>query len=174
MVNAVGRAPWPTDGKEAKVAFEIFTREIVRSVEPTVTITTMGRIALNKSATAVLEKSAVEYVLMLWDKESNRAAIRPIGKKDRRSYRLSYGTKGNGAGFSAVTFLNFIKYDWSKTRSFAIEWVTKTEDMYIFTIPQEHLTGMPEKQNTKLGQVRRSDRATGKDSGAKEAAHLTP
>lgn len=152
------------------MAFEIFTREVVRTTEPMVTITTMGRMALNKSATVILEKNVVEFVLLLWDGDENKVAIRPIGKKDRRAYKLAVGSKGNGAGFSCVTFLNHIKYDWSKTRSFSLEWVSKTEDMFIFTIPEEHLTGRPQGQQTKLGKIQRSDRVAAK---GKEAAPLT-
>src|SRR4051812_28365656 len=83
------------------IPYEVFSRKISRVGTPMLTITKLGRIALNKTATARFERDAVEFVILLWDKESRRIAIRPITKKDARAYRVSYGQKGNGAGFSA-------------------------------------------------------------------------
>src|ERR1035441_6053073 len=79
----------------------------------------------------------------------------------QRAYRISYGAKGNGGGFSSVTFLNYIHYDWSKTRSFPMDW-NESEGTFVFSIPAEHLTGKPEAQQLqqlRLGSLRRSDRA---------------
>jgi hypothetical protein len=140
------------------MAWEIYNRKIMRSIEPTVTLTTLGRVALNKGASAQLEKLAAEYVLLYWDSETNRCGIKVIGKKDQRSYRLHYGKNGNGAGFSAVTFLNHVRYDWSQTRTFPLQW-QEDENMFTFAIPAEHLTGLPKGQDVPLGKIRRSDRA---------------
>jgi len=102
------------------------------------TFTMLGRISLNKAATRILEKDAVEFVILLWDRDAKRMGIRPITKKDPRSYRVSYGKNGNGAGFSAKTFFDFIDYDYSVTRSFPVEWNDK-ENMFEGQIPPEHL-----------------------------------
>src|SRR5260370_40819702 len=127
------------------MSFEVFTREFVRTTEPKVTITSLGRFSINNSASALLKKNvAVEFVLLLWDKATSRVAIQPVKKGDHRAYPLkAYGPKGrSGTGFSAVTFLNFINYDWSKTHSFPVEW-RATENMLTFMTPQEYLTGRP-------------------------------
>jgi hypothetical protein len=148
--------------QELDMAWEIFTKQVIRNAEPTVSITTMGRLALNKAAAAILGKSAAELVLLLWDKEQRKVGIRvTTNKKDQRAYRISYGAKGNGGGFSSVTFLNYIHYDWSKTRSFPMDW-NESEGTFVFSIPAEHLTGKPEAQQLqqlRLGSLRRSDRA---------------
>ena len=123
--------------------FEIYTREFVRSSEPKVTVTNLGRFSINNSASALLKKNTpTESVLLLWDKATNRVGIQPVKKGDHRSYPLkAYGPKGrSGTGFSAVTFLNFINYDWSQTRSYPVEW---TENMLTFSIQPEHLGGKP-------------------------------
>ena len=125
------------------MGFEVFTREFVRTTDPKVTITALGRFAINNSATALLKKNGpVDRVLLLWDNVAHKVAIQPLKKSDPRSYSLkAYGPKGrSGTGFSAVTFLDFINYNWSTTRWFPAEW---DEHMLIFTIPQEHLTGRP-------------------------------
>jgi hypothetical protein len=144
------------------MGWEIFDRKTTRTVDPRVTLTTLGRVALNRGAASVLEKIAAEHVFLLWDSETSKCAIKVTGKKDQRAYKLHYGQKGNGAGFSAVTFLNHIKYDWSESRMFPIEW-NEAESMFTFSIPVEHLTGSPKKQNATLGKLRRADRAKKQD-----------
>src|SRR5690348_15937302 len=99
------------------MAYEIFTRKVIRAGLPTLTITKLGRLSLNKTATVMLEKNAVEYVLVLWDKDDRKIAIRPITKKDPRAYSVTYGVKGNGAGFSAKTFCDYINLDYTQSRS---------------------------------------------------------
>ena len=100
------------------MAYEIFTRKVTRAGTPTVAVSKSGRIALNKSAFAVLDKNAIEFVLLLWDKDRHRIGIRPITKKDSRAYSLKFGPKKNGAYFSAKTFLDYIKIDYAETKSF--------------------------------------------------------
>jgi hypothetical protein len=126
--------------------FELFTRDFVRTTAPKVTITSLGRIAINNSATALLRKNEESFVLLYWDKSTRRVGIQPVKKEDNKTYPLkAYGPKGrSGTGFSAVTFLNFIKYNWSETRSFPVEW-SGTDNMLVFEIPQEFLTGLQEK-----------------------------
>jgi hypothetical protein len=131
--------------------FEIYTREFVRSTEPKVTITNLGRLSINNSASEMLKRlnPTIEHVLLLWDKSTGRVGIKPVKKGDHRAYPLkAYGPKGrSGTGFSAVTFLNFIKYNWSETRSFPAGWF---EDMLTITIPFEHLTGKPSSIGTPI------------------------
>ncbi len=124
------------------MAFEVFTRNFVRTTAPKVTITNLGRIAINNSASAFLRKNNEQHVLLLWDKDSSSVGIQPVKKEDTRTYPLrAYGPKGrSGTGFSAVTFLNFVNYDWSETRSFGVEW-NDTRQMLVFGLPAEHLSG---------------------------------
>ena len=118
--------------------WEIFTRKVRKRGTPAITFSTLGRISLNKAATVPLEKEAVESVLLLWDATSRSVGIRPITKRDDRAYRLAYGKKGNGAGFSAKTFMDYIGYDYSESRSFPLRW-DEHESVYIAEIPSEHL-----------------------------------
>jgi hypothetical protein len=139
------------------VPFEVYTRQFVRTTEPKVTITNLGRFSISNSASALLKKNPnIEFVLLLWDKTTNMIGIQPTKKGDSRAYPLkSYGPKGrSGTGFSAVTFLNFINYDWSKTRPFMAEW---SGNMLTFTIPPEYLKGKP-KSITGTGSILGSKR----------------
>src|SRR5271157_3936682 len=137
--------------------WETFTRDFVRTTAPKVTVTNLGRFALNNSSSALVRQNDVESVLLLWDASTRKVGIQPTKAGDHRAYTLSaYGPKGkSGTGFSAVTFLNHINYDWSETRSFPAEW---TENMLVFTIPAKHLTGKPMAQDGTLGALRRKDR----------------
>ncbi len=120
------------------MAWEIFTRKVRRSGSPSITFNKLGRISLNKSASETLEKEAVEFVLLLWDASKRQIGVRPITKKDQRAYRLAYGKKGNGAGFSAKTFMDYVGYDYTESRSFPIRW-DEGESMFIGEIPAEYL-----------------------------------
>ena len=116
--------------------YEIFTRKVVRRGSPAVTITKMGRIAVNKNATEAFEKNAVEYILLMWDSTARKIGIRPITKKDSRAYPLKYGIKGNGAAFSCKTFLDFIGIDYSTSTSLPATWA---EDFSLLetTVPSD-------------------------------------
>jgi hypothetical protein len=120
-----------------------FTREFVRTSEPSVTISTLGRIAINNASAELLRTAKADLVHLRFNKGTHQVGIQPAKKGEKGTYKPAGngGTGTNrGVGFSAVTFLNFINYDWSKTRSFPTEW---TDGMLVFTIPEEHLKGRP-------------------------------
>jgi len=120
------------------MAFEIFSRKVQYGGAPSVAFTTNGRFAFNKAATAQFEKNAIENVLLLWDAERNLVGVRPITKKDSRAYKVHMGKKGNGCGFSATTFLRYIGYDISQTKSMPAKW-DETEEMFLIEVPKEYL-----------------------------------
>jgi hypothetical protein len=119
------------------MAYEVYSRKTSRVGTPMMTITKLGRVALNNAATARFQKEAVEYVLLLSDKENRRIGIRPITKKDPRAYQVAYGKKGNGAGFSAKTFLDYMELDYAgQSRSVPVEW-NNDQNMYEAEFPAE-------------------------------------
>ena len=140
--------------------WETFTRDFVRTTAPKVTVTSLGRFALNNSSSALVRQNNVESVLLLWDASTHKIGIQPAKAGDHRAYTLSaYGPKGkSGTGFSAVTFLNHINYDWSVTRSFPAEWV---DNLLVITLAPEHVTGKPAERTGELGALRRKDRVKG-------------
>jgi hypothetical protein len=105
---------------------------------PTITFTALGRISLNSAATRTLEREAVEFVLLAWDKDRQMVAIRPTRKKDTRTYHVSFGKKGNSAGFSAKTFMDYIRFDYSETRTMSAVW-NESENQLEAKIAPEHL-----------------------------------
>lgn len=136
--------------------WEVYTRQIIRTGEPTVTFGKMGRISLNMVATNILERDKASHVVMMWDKEFFKCALRVATSKDAGAYKVTYNDKGNGAGFSAVTFLNYIRYDWTETRSFNAQWI-ESEKMFVFSIPSEHFGATGDRKQP-VGRIKRPDR----------------
>jgi hypothetical protein len=108
------------------MAYEIYEKEFpTKSTSPTITISALGRCSLNRAAAALFHKEAVENALLMWDKENCKFAIRPITKKDARSFNIRYSTKDKtiiGGAFSGVMFLRHINYDYTKTTTYPIKW----------------------------------------------------
>ena len=93
---------------------------------------------MNKAATAILEDKSTKNVILLWDKDSKRIALKLLSGPDTtlNAYKIHYGVKGNGAGFAAKTFLEFIGFDSSKSRSFRADWNEK-EQMLEVQLPAD-------------------------------------
>ena len=132
------------------MAFEVYGRERTRASAPTVTINNLGRFSISSSATKMLKiVPEVTSVFLLWDKTTNQVGIKPAAMNgDSRAFPLkTYGKKENsGAGFSAVSFLRFINYDFNKTRTFPVEW---KDGMLVFNITSQF--GTFEKAKFKAG-----------------------
>lgn len=112
------------------MAWEIFTKESRnRTTSPTLTVgLKLGRCTLNRPAAEQFEREGVEQVLLMWDNDSLKWGIRPITKKDARSFAIRYTRSKDkdkaitGAAFAGVTFLRHIGYDFSTTKSYPITW----------------------------------------------------
>jgi hypothetical protein len=126
------------------MGYEIYVREFAsKSTVPTITISPLGRCSLNRSAAALFDKEAVENVLLLWDKEGLKFAIRPITKKDARSFNIRYSKKEKavvGAQFSGVMFLRYIGYDFSKSATYTVKW-NSDESIFEVELPREKFQG---------------------------------
>ena len=105
------------------MAYEVFHRRVRRVGAPSITLNRAGRVSFNKAASERMRKLAVESVALLWDANARKFAIRPMAKKDPRAYQLHFGNRDNGAGFSAVTFMEHIGFDYKAgSRQFPAEW----------------------------------------------------
>jgi hypothetical protein len=71
------------------MAYEVFKRTGVRVEQPALALTPDGRIALNATATRVLVEAEVKTVLLLWDSENHKVAIKPVPKGDKNAYTVS-------------------------------------------------------------------------------------
>jgi len=122
------------------MAYEIYERKVVRAGSPAISISAGGRMSFNKIASEIMEKEAFDFVLLLWDKEHRKMAIRPITKKDSRSYRIHYSKRRNGAGFHAKTFLDYVGYTHGTggTKAIPATW-NQVDNIFEAEIPAEFL-----------------------------------
>ncbi len=122
------------------MSWEIYTKERqTKSTNPTITISRLGRCTLNKAAATQFDKEATQNVLLLWDREMYKVALRPITKKDPRAFSLRYARAKEsltGAAFSGVMFLRHINYDFTSTKTYPITWNAE-ESIFEVTLPKE-------------------------------------
>lgn len=127
------------------MAYEIFTRKIARMGTPTMSFSKIGQIRFNQAAARILQREAIEYVLLLWDSSASKLAIKQTAnKKDQRAYRIRFAEKNNGAGFSAKTFMDHIGIDYtSERRSLQVDINPNAEYVIEFKIPEDFLRKRP-------------------------------
>ena len=118
------------------MAYEVFEKVVRRVTTPMLTISQLGRLNFNTAASEILHKNAVEDVLLMWDKEARKIAIRSITKKDSRSYRMRFSRRSKAAGFAAKPFLEHIGYDYSGTKAFPCAW-NDEQGMFEATLPAD-------------------------------------
>lgn len=116
------------------MGYSIYERKNFRTSSPAVTVTSQGRIALNSPLSKLFHKMAVQSVLLMWDDEKRKVALRPITKKDNRSYSVAYSHDVAGASVSAHGFLKHLGWDGKKHNVPAI-W-NDDESVLEFDIPQ--------------------------------------
>jgi hypothetical protein len=116
--------------------YEIFTRKTPRMGSPVMSFSKIGQIAFNQTAARLLQKEPIEYILLMWDSADKKLALKSISnKKDPRAYRVRYNEKGNGASFSAKTFLDHAGIDYSERKPMPIEINTQAEMFLEVKIP---------------------------------------
>jgi hypothetical protein len=125
------------------MAFEIYTKERQsKSLAPVLSISAkLGRCTLNRAAAERFDKEAVQSVLLLWDAETQRIAIRPITSKHPSSFNVRYARdkkdkRAMSAAFSGITFLKHIGYDMSDTKGYPLQWVAEQSHFEV-QIPAE-------------------------------------
>lgn len=125
--------------------YEIFTRKVPRMGNPTMGFSKIGTITFNQTAARILQKGTpIEYIFLMWDPAAKQMAMKSTSnKKDPRAYRIRYNDKGNGAGFSAKTFLDHIQADYSERRTIPVEINPDHEIFLEVRIPEEFLKRKP-------------------------------
>ncbi|MGB7844398.1 MAG: hypothetical protein WBL63_02195 [Candidatus Acidiferrum sp.] len=90
------------------MAYEIFKRTGVRVEEPTLAITSHGSIVLNVAAGRLLAAAGVTAVLLLWDRNTNKFAIKAASKGDRNAYAVTLTPGRSSGSLRAMSFLNHV------------------------------------------------------------------
>lgn len=117
--------------------YEIYPRNLARANSPVLSATKLGRITLNAAAARVFADRKVDSVLLMWDTQARKFALKPADKPDdATAYQLRFAKDNAGAGFSAKPFLRFIGYDFKETRALQTAWL-ESESMLEATLPTE-------------------------------------
>src|SRR6266540_4606909 len=124
------------------MAYEIFNRRGGRTKAPILGISTYGRLGFNKGMVDIFNKNEVDKLLLLWDSEKHKIALKLLNKKetDPRAYEISFGTHSRSGYISAKLFLEFIEYHNSTHQSYPALWNEK-EKTFEIEIPEEALKG---------------------------------
>jgi len=123
-------------GVKFVMAYEIFERKTPRLGIPMLSFSKLGQIQFNQSASRIMQKETIETILLLWDAKEKKLAMKMTSnKKDLRSYTIRYNDKGNGATFSAKTFLDHIGIDYSQRKGIPININANSEYFLEVAIP---------------------------------------
>ena len=135
--------------------YEIFTKKTPRMGNPIMSFSKIGQISFNQTAARILQKAAIENMLLMWDPAEGKLALKSTSnKKDLRAYRIRYNEKGNGASFSAKTFLDYVGIDYLTRRPIPIDINPDSEMFLEVKLPEECL-------KPKKAQPRLVERGTG-------------
>lgn len=128
---------------EGPLGWEVYKPERTITDAPAVTISSMGRVSLNKAAAKLFRSKRKHRVSFLWNRDIASVGIRPTDKQED-TYLLS-SDAAITLTISCATFLNHIRYDWSQKRSFSASW-DHENSMLVFQIPKEFLGALPLKR----------------------------
>jgi hypothetical protein len=109
---------WYAFEQVVDMAYEVFERKTPRLGIPMLSFSRIGQMSFNQSAARILQKETIETILLLWDATARKLAMKATAnKKDPRAYTIRYNDKGNGASFSAKTFLDHAGIDFSQRKA---------------------------------------------------------
>ena|ERR1035441_3557992 len=129
------------------MGYMIFEKKTPRLGTPVMSFSKLGSVTFNQTASRQLEKLGVKNVLLMWDSEERKLALKTTNdEKDPRSYIIRYNDKGNGSSFSAKTFLDYARIDYSQRKPIAIEISTNNEFLVETKIPDSLFVMVEENQ----------------------------
>jgi hypothetical protein len=122
--------------KGVRMAYEVFERTSARVEEPTITLRSEGRIAINAAAVRILKQVGIKNVLLLWDRSHRKIALKAAQKAETNAYAVSF--TGNHSGIvRGKAFLEHIGWTTSQSQMFPATWNEK-EKMLEITLPPQN------------------------------------
>ena len=120
------------------MAYEVFKRSTVRQELPALSLVPGGRIVANAAAARILTQAGVKSVLLMWDKNTHRLALKAVPKGDKNGYAVSLSTERHSGSLRAMQFLRYIGWSAPKRESLPATWNEK-ERMLEVTLPKRYL-----------------------------------
>jgi hypothetical protein len=91
------------------MAYELFKKTATRVDTPIVSLGPDGRIAINAALVRIFKEARIDSVVLLWDEENHRMAIKASHKNDKNSYAVSFSESRSGI-IRAKSFLAYIRW----------------------------------------------------------------
>lgn len=126
------------------MAYEIFKRTNARVENPTLAITPDARIAINAAAVRILLEAGVRSVLLLWDSQNGKLALKAAPKGDKNAYALSISDKHSGS-LRPKSFLTHVGWQAERRETFNANWNEK-EKMLEIILPMGRLKSRSTKE----------------------------
>jgi len=120
------------------MGYELFHNKSARLGSPGLTIRS-GKLALNADAGDVLARAGARYAHLLWDAEARKLAIKPRGKEDGNTFRISIPEGKRGGTITASSFLKFIGWKARKPVVVDARW-SATEGILEAFLPKEYVS----------------------------------
>ncbi|MGC2248729.1 MAG: hypothetical protein WA609_19150 [Terriglobales bacterium] len=103
------------------MAYETFERTSVRVSDPTISVTTDGRIAINAAASRLLAKAAAQAVRILWDQATCCVALQAAPKNDTNAFSITF-IEGRSATIAAKSFLKRLGWSADRRQTVPAKW----------------------------------------------------
>lgn len=103
------------------MAYETFERTSVRVSDPTVSVTTDGRIAVNAAASRLFAKAGTKTVRILWDRVTCALALQAAQKTDRNAFSVAF-SEGRSSTIAAKAFLKYIGWSADRRQTVPAKW----------------------------------------------------
>ncbi len=122
------------------MAYELFQHKASQLPSPQITILPgkFAKIALNAHSGDILAKAETRFVYLFWDVATCKIAIRPQGKSDSNTFRLSIPKGKRGGTISATSFLNYIRWNANQPVTVDAKW-NEGERILEATLPTQHI-----------------------------------
>ena len=101
--------------------FEEFMKTRPVKDKPIISISKQGIIGLNQACYNKYLKQ-YSYVILLFDKDSNKIGIKPTNEDKINSYKIRVTRNGSLAQISATAFLKYFNILYEKTRIYTCMW----------------------------------------------------
>ena len=120
------------------MAYELFKRTGVRVESPALSLVPDGRITINAAATRLLIGAGVKLVLLLWDKDNHKMAVKAAQKGDKNAYAVSLSPDKYAGSLRAKAFMAHIGWKAPRREMVMATWDEK-EKMFELTLPGKYL-----------------------------------
>ncbi len=144
------------------MGWEVFTGARLQTDRVSVSISASGRLHMTKKAANGFTDKKIKFVEILFDRETCSVALRGVKDRGTGNYDLHLDTTGaSGAGFSCISFLNHIGYDWKESRTFEAKF--NFDGWLTFSIPDEML-GHPPIKRSRLKKSKKDEKGDSEET----------